>query len=171
VRALARRTPDIRALRDATLRQLDAIRGDVPAPVWRRCRHVITENDRVQRAAAAVKAGDFSQFGALMAESHASLRDDYEVSCPELDIMAALVSGLDGVFGARMTGGGFGGCVVALTDASIANERLKATIQERYEANTGLRPDVWVCAAGSGVEKASVSSPLSVSSPSSVSST
>jgi galactokinase len=164
VRALARRTPDTRALRDATLRQLDAIRDDVPASVWRRCRHVIAENDRVVRAAAAMKAGDFPQFGALMAASHASLRDDYEVSCPELDIMAAMVSSLDGVFGARMTGGGFGGCVVALTDASIANERLKATIQERYEANTGLCPDVWICAAGDGVGKTSVSSRSSVSS-------
>jgi galactokinase len=153
VTALARRMPRIRALRDATLHDLDAIRDDVSAQVWRRCRHVIVENDRVLRAAAALAAGDFSAFGALMAASHASLRDDYEVSCPELDIMTAIVSGLDGVFGARMTGGGFGGCVVALTDASIANERLKETIQARYEANTGLRPDVWVCAAGDGVEE------------------
>jgi galactokinase len=159
VRALARRTPGIRALRDATPLQLDAIRDDVPAHVWRRCRHVIAENDRVVRAAAAVKAGDFSRFGALMAASHASLRDDYEVSCPELDIMAGIVSSLDGVFGARMTGGGFGGSVVALTEASLANEQLKDTIRKRYQANTGLRPDVWVCAAGDGVAKASVSFP------------
>jgi galactokinase len=153
VRALARRTPAIRALRDATPLQLDPIRDDVPAHVWRRCRHVIAENDRVVRAASAVKAGDFARFGALMAASHASLRDDYEVSCPELDIMAAIVSSLDGVFGARMTGGGFGGCVIALTEASLANEQLKETIQERYQANTGLQPDVWVCAAGGGVEE------------------
>jgi galactokinase len=153
VTALARRMPRIRALRDATLHDLDAIRDDVSAQVWRRCRHVIAENDRVVRAAAALAAGDFSAFGALMAASHASLRDDYEVSCPELDIMTAIVSGLDGVFGARMTGGGFGGCVVALTDASIANERLTETIQARYEANTALRPDVWICAAGNGVEE------------------
>jgi galactokinase len=159
VRALARRIPGIRALRDATLLDLDAIRGEVSPQVWRRCRHVISENDRVGRAAAALAAGDFPQVGGLMAASHASLRDDYEVSCPELDIMVAIVSALDGVFGARMTGGGFGGCVVALTDAAIANDRLQETIQQRYQANTGLRPDVWVCAAGDGVEKASVSFP------------
>jgi len=153
VRALTARFPDVRALRDATLERLDAIRGDVPPPVWRRCRHVITENDRVILAAAALNRGDDAAFGALMAASHASLRDDYEVSCPELDVMTAIVSDLDGVFGARMTGGGFGGCAVALVDAAAADERLRETIQERYQANTGIRPDVWICAAGSGVEE------------------
>jgi galactokinase len=151
VSALARRAPHIRALRDASVGDLDAIRGDVPARILRRCRHVIAENERVELAAAALRRGDFHGFGALMAASHESLRDDYEVSCPELDIMAEIVSELEGVFGARMTGGGFGGCVVALADAANTDDRLKQTIQERYEANTGLRPDIWVCAAGDGV--------------------
>jgi len=153
VRALAARFPGVRALRDATLERLDAVRGDLPAHVWRRCHHVITENDRVVRAAVALNRGDDAAFGALMAASHASLRDDYEVSCPELDVMTAIVSDLDGVFGARMTGGGFGGCAVALVDAAAADDRFRETIQDRYQASTGIRPDVWICAAGSGVEE------------------
>jgi galactokinase len=153
VRALSARFPEVRALRDATLGRLDAIRGDVPPHVWRRCRHVITENDRVVQAAAALRQSDDAAFGALMAASHASLRDDYEVRCPELDVMTAIVSDLDGVFGARMTGGGFGGCAIALVDAAAADDRFRETIQDRYQANTGIRPDVWICAPGSGVEE------------------
>ena len=153
VRALSARFPEVRALRDATLDRLDAIIGDVAPYVWRRCRHVITENGRVLLAATALRQSDDAAFGALMAASHASLRDDYEVSCPELDVMTAIVSDLDGVFGARMTGGGFGGCTVALVDAAAADDRFRETIRDRYQANTGIRPDVWICAAGSGVEE------------------
>ena len=142
VRALSARFPEVRALRDATLDRLDAIIGDVAPRVWRRCRHVITENDRVLLAATALRQSDDAAFGALMAASHASLRDDYEVSCPELDVMTAIVSDLDGVFGARMTGGGFGGCAVALVDAAAADDRFRETIEDRYQANTGIRPDV-----------------------------
>jgi len=154
VRALARRCPDIHALRDATLAQLEAVRADVSPQVWRRCRHVITENDRVLRAADALRRGDFATMGSLMAASHASLRDDYEVSCPELDVMTTIVSELAGVFGARMTGGGFGGCVVALADAPAVDARMEQTIRDRYEASTGRHPDVWICAAGDGACRA-----------------
>jgi galactokinase len=124
----------------------------VTARVYRRCRHVITENDRVLAAGMALDRQDYAAFGELMAASHASLRDDYEVSCHELDLMAAIVSDLDGVFGARMTGGGFGGCVVALADSGAVDARLRETIQYRYELNTGIRADVWICAASDGVE-------------------
>jgi galactokinase len=120
VRALSSRFTEIHALRDATLDQLDAIGDDLTAQVRRRCRHVITENERVVRAAAALRRNDYAEFGALMAASHASLRDDYEVSCPELDRMAGIASDLDGVFGARMTGGGFGGSVIALIPEGAA---------------------------------------------------
>jgi galactokinase len=133
------------------MEQLDAVRGDLPARVYARCHHVIAENDRVLRAAAALARGDFVEFGVLMTASHASLRDDYEVSCPELDVMADIVSDLDGVFGARMTGGGFGGCVVALADRASATDDMCRTIRERYQANTGRRPDVWITKAGHGV--------------------
>jgi galactokinase len=153
VRALSARFSGTRALRDATLEQLDAARGDMTPQVWRRCRHVVTENARVLQAAAALRRSDFAGFGALMSASHESLRDDYEVSCPELDVMAATVSDLDGVFGARMTGGGFGGCVVALVEAHAVDDRLGETIRERYQANTGILPEVWMCAAGDGVQR------------------
>jgi galactokinase len=155
VGALSSRFPEIRALRDATLEHLDAIAGDLTPRVRRRCRHVITENDRVVHAAAALTRRDHAGVGTLMTASHASLRDDYEVSCPELDAMAGIASALDGVFGARMTGGGFGGCAIALVEASAADDRLRETIQRRYQAITGIHPDVWICAAGDGVETVS----------------
>ena len=151
VAALRRADPSVRALRDATLEQLDEVRGDLSQRIYARCRHVITENDRVGRAAAAIERGDFCEFGALMAASHASLRDDYEVSCDELDVMVDTVAALDGVFGARMTGGGFGGCVVALVEASRATGELCDTIRDRYESSSGRRPDLWIAAAGDGV--------------------
>ena len=150
VAALRRADPSIRALRDATLEQLDSVRGVLPGQVYARCHHVIAENDRVGRAATAIAQGDFLEFGALMAASHASLRDDYDVSCAELDAMVEIVSSLDGVFGARMTGGGFGGSVVALVEASRAAGEVCETIRERYEAATGRRPDLWMTAAGAG---------------------
>jgi len=150
VAALARRFDDVRALRDASLPQLVASRRDISDRVFRRCRHVIAENARVQQAAAAFRAHDYRLFGRLMGESHSSLRDDYEVSCPELDLMTSIVTSCAGVYGARMTGGGFGGCVVAIADARGDEERLRREIQERYAAATGLVPDVWFCAAASG---------------------
>jgi galactokinase len=159
VAVLQRAFPGIRALRDATLEQIDAVRSDLPPRVHARCHHVITENDRVRRAAAALASGRLAEFGALMHASHASLRDDYEVSCPELDVMADIVTELDGVFGARMTGGGFGGCVVALLDAAAATDAVRQTIAERYEGRTGRRPDVWLATAGEG---ASAWSPVRV---------
>jgi galactokinase len=150
VEALAGAFPAVRALRDATTEQLDAVAAGISIRVYRRCRHVISENARVLQAASALEAGDFQRVGRLMDESHRSLRDDYEVSCAELDVMVTIARALDGVYGARMTGGGFGGCVVALVENS-ATERVQARIRARYETETGRRPEVWVCAAGPGV--------------------
>src|SRR4051812_30429621 len=116
VRILAQRRPDVRALRDVTVNELEAARTDLPPQVYRRCRHVITENARVEAAAAALGDRDFDTFGRLMNASHQSLRDDYEVSCAELDAMVEIVRNLPSVYGARMTGGGFGGCAIALAD-------------------------------------------------------
>ena len=150
VAELARTASSIRALRDVTLEQLDAARARMPERVHRRCRHVITENARVEAAADALAAGDFHRFGVLMDASHASLREDFEVSCPELDTMVEILRTLGGVYGARMTGGGFGGCAVALVDATgEASARQEAA--RRYRAATGIEPDVWVTTAGSGV--------------------
>jgi galactokinase len=150
VAVLARATPSVGSLRDVSMAQLDAARGDLPSRVYRRCRHVIAENARVEEAAAALAGGDVRRFGALMHLSHVSLRDDYEVSCPELDRMVDIARGLDGVYGARMTGGGFGGCAVALIDAS-AEAGVRRAVARHYLAATGLEPDVWVTTAGGGV--------------------
>jgi galactokinase len=150
VRVVARRYQGVRALRDVTLVQLDSVASQMPDRVYRRCRHVIGENARVQVAANALEDLDFEMFGRMMNSSHQSLRDDYEVSCAELDTMAEITGGLEGVHGARMTGGGFGGCAIALVDADQV-ERVQQTVAERYEQATRVRPDIWVCAAGSGV--------------------
>ena len=149
VAILAQRRDGIRALRDASIAELEAAR-DLSDRVRRRCRHVITENERTERAAEALAAGNLDAVGALMNASHASLRDDYEVSCPELDEMASIARSIDGVDGARMTGGGFGGCVVALVDASRARD-IARLVQQRYEGAAGRRPDVWICRPGDGV--------------------
>jgi galactokinase len=111
---------------------------------------VIGENARVQVAATALEDLDFEMFGRMMDSSHHSLRDDYEVSCAELDTMVAIAQVLDGVRGARMTGGGFGGCAIALVDVGEV-ERVQQTIADRYERETRVRPDIWVSGAGPGV--------------------
>jgi len=150
VQTLSTRFPHVRALRDSSLQELEDVRARMPDRVYRRCRHVITENARVEDAADALGAGDFDRFGRLMDQSHESLRADYEVTCAELDTMSAIAREIDGVYGARMTGGGFGGCIVALADASRV-DAIELELRTRYEAATGRRPDVWVCSAGAGV--------------------
>ena len=150
VRVLGAQFPHVRALRDATLEQLVAVGGAMPDRVVRRCRHVIGENSRVEEAARALVDGDFTRFGALLGQSHGSLRDDYEVSCTELDAMVRIAAGVDGIYGARMTGGGFGGCAIALAEADAAAGAAQRIARD-YERETGVRPDVWICAAGPGV--------------------
>jgi galactokinase len=137
-----------RSLRDVTLPDL----GNLPEKIYRRARHVVTENARVHSAATALKSNDLDEFGRLMHESHRSLRDDYEVSCRELDVMVEIASSLDGVYGARMTGGGFGGCTVNLVEANCV-ESFRAAITERYQESTGLDPEIYVCTIASGVEE------------------
>ena len=149
VRYLQEHLPGIHALRDVTLEELDRYRGSLPEVTFRRCRHVITENDRVLAAAKALQSADLSEFGQLMVESHRSLSDDYEVSCPELDIMVRIAQNLRGVFGSRMTGGGFGGCTVNLVSAD-AVEEFDTTIAREYQAATGLQPDIYICTAADG---------------------
>ncbi|XP_064007093.1 galactokinase [Pogoniulus pusillus] len=119
------------SLRDATLAELEAARSQLGQEVYRRARHVIGEIARTARAAQALQDRDYRTFGRLMVESHNSLRDDYEVSCPELDELVAAALEVDGVYGSRMTGGGFGGCTVTLLEAEAA-ERAQHHIQEKY---------------------------------------
>lgn len=149
VRFLQRYLPDIRALRDVSPSQLAEYGVGLPPETYRRCQHVISENARVLEAAQALKDGDLLRFGVLMYASHASLRDDYEVSCKELDLMVELARKCSGVYGARMTGGGFGGCTVNLVDAD-AVEEFKAAIAGDYNDATGLHPEIYVCTAADG---------------------
>ena len=149
VRFLQRYLPDIRALRDVSPSQLAEYGVGLPPETYRRCQHVISENARVLEAAQALKDGDLLRFGVLMYASHASLRDDYEVSCKELDLMVELARECSGVYGARMTGGGFGGCTVNLVDAN-AVEEFKAAIAGDYNDATGLHPEIYVCTAADG---------------------
>jgi galactokinase len=139
----------IAALRDVSYTQLME-HGDALDPVvLRRCKHVITENDRVVRSADALRRGDLSEFGKLMYDSHLSLRLDYEVSCKELDAVVDICAETEGVYGARMTGAGFGGCVVCLVSDRAAEaviDRLKA----EYPRMSGKNPSVYVCAVDSG---------------------
>jgi len=149
VRLLSRRLPQVRALRDVRIEDLDRFRGDLPSTIYRRCRHVVTENARVLDAADALEKADLTTFGRLMAESHISLRNDYEVSCPELDLMVELAGQVGGVHGARMTGGGFGGSTVNLVGKESV-EGFRRSVANAYEKATGLSPQILVSAAAEG---------------------
>ncbi len=149
VKVLSRWYPKARALRDISLEQLEQHKAEIPPTVYKRCLHVVTENQRVLEGAKYLAAGDVSRFGSLMRESHRSLRDLFEVSCRELDIMVEIAESLDGYYGGRMTGGGFGGCTVNLVNAADAS-RFAAQISKRYQAATGIKPDVYVCSAANG---------------------
>lgn len=144
----------VRALRDVSLADIHPDRVRLPEKVYRRCRHVITENERVLSAGRALTDGNLTDFGRLMRESHLSLRDDYEVSCPELDAMVDIASRQDGVYGARMTGGGFGGCTVNLVRADKSAE-FQERIAQLYENSIGCKPEVYVCTAANGAKEAS----------------
>jgi galactokinase len=141
--------PDIRALRDVTPVDLEQHKGLLPDLIYRRCRHVVTEDERVEKAAACLTSGNLEAFGALMAESHRSLRFDYEVSCSELDIMVDIAASNPGVIGARMTGGGFGGCTINLVRADAA-EKFRLSVAADYERRTGIHPDIYILAAANG---------------------
>ena len=150
VRRLAKLLPNVRALRDVTPENLATYGHDLPDAVMRRCRHVVGENARVLEAAAALEIGDLKTFGNLMRQSHCSLRDDFAVSCSELDLMVELGEQVEGVYGTRMTGGGFGGCTISLVPASCV-EAFQQTVREGYERATGCKPEIYVCSAADGV--------------------
>ena len=149
VRALAEVLPGIRALRDLTLDDLEKHRERLNPGVYKRVRHVVSENERVKKAARALNAGDLAEFGRLMADSHRSLRDDYEVSIAELDLMVELAHAQTGVYGARMTGGGFGGCTINLVDAACA-EDVRQSLERAYEEKSGIKPVILICEASEG---------------------
>jgi galactokinase len=152
VRVLSKHLPRIKALRDVSIKDLEAYGSELPDVVYRRCRHVITENDRVLRAATALRNGELTTFGELMAQSHQSLRDDYEVSCKELDLMVEFANEASGCLGARMTGGGFGGATINLV-TSAAVEEFTAKVSKRYAEATNIQPEIYVCSAADGAER------------------
>ncbi len=152
VKLLSNFLTDVLALRDVSLPELRQYAGELPPHVVKRCRHVVTENDRVIAAGAALRAGDLHTFGQLMGQSHASLRDDYEVSCAELDQMVNLANEVPGVYGARMTGGGFGGCTINLVNAAHIDS-FKLQVAKGYEEATGIQPEIYISAPAQGVER------------------
>ena len=152
VALLQQKFPGIKSLRDITPEMLQDSERLLSPNVYRRCRHVVTENARVMASALALRQADLAQFGRLMYLSHESLRDDYEVSCRELDLMVAIASNLHGVIGARMTGGGFGGCTVNL----VANEDVETfqrVVAAEYQHKTGIAPQIYVTTASGGASE------------------
>ena len=138
--SLAKVNPNINTLRDATLRDVemakDLMKGNNDEVSYRRAHHVVTENDRTLRAKEALKAGNWSLVGELMNASHASMRDDYEVSCKEIDVLVDLAQSYEGVYGSRLTGGGFGGCTVTLVEEQHA-AGLMSHLEKEYKSITG----------------------------------
>jgi galactokinase len=152
VEAIRRVDVSVKSLRDATLELVE--RATMPAAVARRARHVVTENRRLELFVGAARKGDLERMGQLMVESHISLRDDYEVSCAELDFLVDTAVGIEGVLGARMTGGGFGGCTVNLLRTG-AGGGFRGAIAHAYEERFGVRPQIFDCrpSAGAGEVK------------------
>jgi galactokinase len=146
VRYIQRTHPEIASLRDARPEMIEAGMGDV---VMRRARHVVTEDDRCLAFAEAAEKGDLKRMGELFVASHRSLQHDYEVSCEELDFLVDTAIGMKGVYGARMTGGGFGGCTVNLV-APDAFERFASAISDAYRAKYNIVPKVFECQPSSG---------------------
>lgn len=145
---LAERIAGVEALRDVSSPAFERHADALPEPVRSRCRHVVSETERVRAAAAALRAGDLARVGALMDASHVGLREDYAVCCRELDLLVDLFD-REAVYGARMTGGGFGGSVVALVEAR-AVESVADAVTAAYERETGTVADAYRCAASAG---------------------
>jgi galactokinase len=141
--------PEIRALRDATVQDLALWGHEMKPNVLRRCRHVITEDDRVLVAVEAFRASDLTRFGELMHQAHVSFRDDFEASCAEIDILVDLADKQPGCFGARLTGGGFGGCTVNLVAATHAATFVEA-MRAGYLKATGITAEIYTSRASAG---------------------
>ena len=155
VRLLSAHMPGIHALRDVSLSDFEPLAGVLPEVVRRRARHVISENERVLESVRALEAGDLSTFGRLMYESHASLRDDYQVTVPQLDVLVTAARSVPGVLGSRMTGAGFGGCTVSLMESGAVGEFLRR-VPEQYRRETGIDPRVYVCQVVDGARAVSL---------------
>jgi galactokinase len=151
VRLLKQDLPHIQSLRDVSVEEFNRLAGKLPEEVSKRARHVVEEIERSNQAEALLKAGNIQHFGELMNQCHASLRDFYEVSSPELNAMASIAQSLDGCYGARLTGAGFGGCTANLVAREKADE-FAQTLAVRYEAETGLHPEIYITRASNGAK-------------------
>lgn len=147
--------PGIRALRDVSVGDFEKYQGELPEPIGRRCRHVVTENERTLKAAEALARGDSEMLGELMCQSHESLKSDYEVSCRELDTLVEIAWRQEGTLGTRMTGGGFGGCTINIVHDD-AVESFNRTITEEYRAATEIEPEIYVVKADDGAREENV---------------
>jgi galactokinase len=146
---LLARFPDLRDLGDASLEQLEACRDAMSDAAFRRCRHIISDSARVRQARKAMFAGDPIALGQLMLAGHASERDDFACSCDEIDFLVDTASQLPGCFGARLTGGGFGGCTVNLVDRAYAAQ-FAESLKHAYKDNLGLTAETYLCEAAEG---------------------
>ncbi|MBK6796359.1 MAG: galactokinase [Acidobacteria bacterium] len=152
VKRLSGYHPGLKSLRDLEIEEFDHYADTLPEKIMRRCNHVITENARTLAAVEALKKGELLLLGRLFYASHESLRDDYQVSCDELDLLVDLASKIPGCYGARMTGGGFGGCTVNLV-ATDQTENFVNQIQEKYAKLSGITPECYPCRASNGVRE------------------
>lgn len=141
----------VRALRDVTPQELLEKGASLDEVIYRRARHVVTENQRVLDAIAAMRAENVEELGLLLDASHASMRDDFEITNEALNVMVSIARRQPGCYGARMTGGGFGGCAMALVDVGKA-ENFAATVAREYQTDFGLTPNVYICHPSQGAE-------------------
>ena len=151
VRLLKQDLRHIRSLRDVSVEDFNRFADKLPEEVSKRARHVVEEIERSNQAEALLEAGNIQHFGELMNQCHASLRDFYEVSSPELNVMASVAQSLDGCYGARLTGAGFGGCTVNLVAHEQA-ETFSELLAKRYQSETGYQPEIYITRASSGAE-------------------
>jgi galactokinase len=143
--------PGIRALRDVSPADFERLAPKLPSEVEKRARHIVEEIERTRKAVLLLRSGDIGAFGQLMNACHASLRDLYEVSCLELDIMTRIAQPIRGCFGARLTGAGFGGCTVNLVERGAADAFVRA-LRYAYEQEAQRRAEIYVCTASRGAE-------------------
>ena len=151
VRLLQKDLPNIKSLRDVSMDNFNRLAKKLPDEIEKRARHVVEEIGRSNQAETLLKVGNIQNFGKLMNECHVSLRDLYEVSCPELDVMVRIAQSLEGCYGARLTGAGFGGCTVNLV-AVEHTEQFANALAKGFESETGLRPNIYITAASNGAE-------------------
>jgi galactokinase len=149
---IAQHRPEVKFLRDATLDDLERWGHEMEPKALMRARHIISENLRTVAAADALLRGDLKELGRLMAEAHWSYSRDFEASCAECDTMVEQAAGLPGLIGARLTGGGFGGCTINLVERDQAGA-FAAELRKRYEASTGIVPQIHICHASNGAHR------------------